>query len=1413
MDKSLRNTLRNVVTQCRRLLEEAVAEVLEGQFGIYASGKIEAADRMGHLSADDREYREQLLVHLQHIQAAGFKTKDAVEQLVREVAFTHLNRFCAYKMMETRSLIRKAVSDGLKSQGFLFYLADYPEEEQLYNEGKQDVAYRHFLEWLGGTLSEEIGVLFSPHDPANRLLPTQRVLDSVLELLNSEELKDIWVEDETIGWVYQYFTPKELRDKARKESQAPRNSYELAFRNQFYTPSYVVQFLTDNTLGRIWYEMRKGETALKEQCQYLVRRPNEVFLAAGEQAPQTNGSTEDLSQEELLKQPVYIPHRPKKDPRSLKILDPACGSGHFLLYCFTLLLIIYEEAYDDSELSSALQQDYPDREEYRKAVPGLILAHNLHGIDIDLRATQIAALALWLRAQKVYQEMGIKKNRPKITKSNIVCAEPMPGEKELLDEFVAELQPTVLGQLMRVVFDRMNLAGEAGSLLKIEEEIRDVVAEAKQQWKAKPKPKQLALLPGFEQPEPEQLSLFDVADVTDEEFWNQAETRVVEALREYANRAVGSQKLLRQLFAGDATQGFAFIDICLKKFDVVLMNPPFGDASLPSKKYIEEVYGDTKGDVYKTFIECFQDRLVPCGLLGIISSRTGFFLGLSSDWRERILLRLYRPLLLADLGYGVLDAMVETAAYVLRNISEEENRNLTLEILPELLAISTDKDFAFSIPKYQKHRGGLKRHQATQELQRLEENGYISFVSGHYKRFTANRGAIKKAKAPILLSYPPLFCFRLLGEEQKETALLEILHNSSDYRCFVVSPLGFSKVPTTPFCYWVGERVRQLFTELLPFESDGRTVRQGLATANDFRFVRTWWEVSPEKMVTGTTRTKPEQFRQQTLEGKQWVSFAKGGEYSPYYADLHLVVNWEENGHPIKEAKLQDLKLGRITPNNSKCWNEGSYFHTGLTWMIRSQVGFNIRNFPAGAIFAHKGPVAFLQNSDLLTYLGLFNSKLFETIVSLQVSFGAYEVGVIKRTPVPDLSQTDTAELSKIAFSCLDLKRGLDTVNEISHVFRLPVLLKSPANTLIDRLATWQEKVSQTEQKLTEYQQKINDIAFQLYSIEDQDRQAIESTLNLQSSAVEEDIEEETDEDTTPDTIEINPQQLTFDLMSYTVGCIFGRWDIRFATGKKQAPELPDPFAPLPVCSPGMLTEDDGLPLRETPSTYPLQIDWDGILVDDPDHPDDIIRRVQDVLEVIWSDKSEAIEKEACEILGIKDLRDYFRKPSNGGFWTDHIKRYSKSRRKAPIYWLLQSSKKNYALWIYYHRLDKDILFKALINYVEPKRRLEESNLEQLRSQKAAAGNTGKAAKQLEKQIDRQEALVSELHDFEEKLRRAANLNLEPDLNDGVVLNIAPLWELVPWNEAKKYWQELIAGKYEWSSIGKQLKAKGKVKC
>jgi hypothetical protein len=681
MDQAVRKRLRGVVTQCRKLLEDSTAQALQGRFGIYAARKkgevhIEDEARMAHLTEEDRACRQDLLDHLEHIQAIGYKPSEALEQLVREISFTHLNRLCAYKMMESRGLIREAVSRGLKSQGFFFYLADHPEDEKLHNGGGQETAYRNFLDWLGGTLSQEIGVLFNPNDPANRIYPPQRVLDEVLALINDGDLKDIWSQDETIGWVYQYFTPKELRDKARKESQAPRNSYELAFRNQFFTPRYVVEFLTDNTLGRIWYEMRKGKTILKDRCKYLVRRPMEIFLKEGEQPPvESKKAREDLSQEELLKQPVYIPHRPKKDPRDLKVLDPACGSGHFLLYAFDLLEHIYEEAWSDEDSPKSevtgrtIQEDFETLDDLRRMVPKLVVEYNLHGIDIDPRAVQIAALALWLRAQKTWKNLHLKASeRPRITKSNIVTAEPMPGEEDMRREFTDSLKPRVLGQIVDEVFEKMKLAGEAGSLLKIEEEIKDAVTAARKQWREGPKPEQqLLFFPGMADPRPKQQELrFDVKGITDERFWEEAEDRILDALKDYAERAENGHATRRRLFAEDAARGFAFIDLCRKRYDVVLMNPPFGEPAKPSKALIERSFPRTKNDMYAAFVERGLGLLHKGGRLGAITSRTGFFLSSFTKWREEILLKEAKPTVFADLGYGVMDsAMVEAAAYCL----------------------------------------------------------------------------------------------------------------------------------------------------------------------------------------------------------------------------------------------------------------------------------------------------------------------------------------------------------------------------------------------------------------------------------------------------------------------------------------------------------------------------------------------------------------------------------------------------------------------------------------------------------------------------------------------------------------------------------------------------------------------------
>ena len=267
--------------------------------------------------------------------------------------------------------------------------------------------------------------------------------------------------------------------------------------------------------------------------------------------------------------------------------------------------------------------------------------------------------------------------------------------------------------------------------------------------------------------------------------------------------------------------------------------------------------------------------------------------------------------------------------------------------------------------------------------------------------------------------------------------------------------------------------------------------------------------------------------------------------------------------------------------------------------------------------------------------------------------------------------------------------------------------------------------------------------------------------------------------------------------ISYLIGLPFGRWDIRYATGERAAPELPDPFAPLPVCPPGMLQNDQGLPAAPTdvPADYPLRISWPGILVDDEGHPEDIAGRVREAIQVIWGARAEAIEQEACEILGVRALRDYFRKPAS--FFADHLARYSKSRRQAPIYWPLATRSGDYTLWLYYHRLSDQTLYSCVNDFVEP--RLAQVS-EQVAGLRRKTGRTGKDEKDLERLTE----LEQELQDFRAELLRVGAF-WKPNLNDGVQITAAPLWKLFqhkPWQKRlKETWEKLEAGEYDWAHL------------
>lgn len=651
MEKDTRQRLESLTLNARRLLEQEFREQLEGRYDILLDGRIPLAAG-AHLSARERVTWDKLVAAIAHKRAQGVNSAYAVAAYLREAAFHTLNRFVALKMLEARKLVKECISRGEDSAGFKEFIALAPGLVALPDNG-----YRLYVECLFDEIAQEVRALFDRRDVATLLWPRRQALHELLTAINDPTIP-AWVwsgeqldannrGDETIGWIYQYFNGEDERRQMRAESQAPRNSRELAVRNQFFTPGYVVKFLTDNTLARTWCEMRNGDTQLVHR-DYLVR-------------------DED----------GFTP-RPKKDPRELRVLDPACGSGHFLLYAFDLLAGepnrglagIYEEAWHDAESPASeptgrtLREDYPTLDALRRALPALVLEHNLHGVDIDPRAAQIAALALWMRAQRAFNDhMVLARERPVVARTHVVTAEPMPGDKALVEAFAASLTPAVLGELFRRMVDEMRHAGNLGTLLRIEGSLQNAVARAREQFVREQAQKQ-PVLPGMSQ-RPSQA--FDLSGVSDERFFDTADERILTALAQLAAQTGGAQSVRRQLFADDASQGIAFIELCRKRFDVVLMNPPFGAASLAAKREFDAAYPRTKNDIYAAFVERGIELLHPGGMLGAITSRTGFFLSSFQKWREEILLKEAPPIVFADLGHGVLDqAMVEVAAYCLR---------------------------------------------------------------------------------------------------------------------------------------------------------------------------------------------------------------------------------------------------------------------------------------------------------------------------------------------------------------------------------------------------------------------------------------------------------------------------------------------------------------------------------------------------------------------------------------------------------------------------------------------------------------------------------------------------------------------------------------------------------------------------
>jgi len=571
--------------------------------------------------------------------------------------------------------------------------------------------------------------------------------------------------------------------------------------------------------------------------------------------------------------------------------------------------------------------------------------------------------------------------------------------------------------------------------------------------------------------------------------------------------------------------------------------------------------------------------------------------------------------------------------------------------------------------------------------------------------------------------------FKLTSSENKESDLLNIIKNFKS-NCqpndiYIVEPDEFKLIPGAPFAYWVSHDVRSSYKDLEMFESNKRTAKQGLATSDDFRFVRTSWEVFD----------------------LDWKPFAKGGEYSLYHSDIHLKVNWRLDGKEMKALVCQKY------PYLKGAWgfvvkNSNYYFRPALTWPLRTTSGFGPRIMPTGCAFGHKGPAIFVENdseTDLLVLQGILSSTAYKYILSLQLAAAdaaarSYEVGLIQKTPIPELSDSTKKIIKELVIEAWNLTFSYDFIDETARAFILPELL-------LEKRFGYSTKT--INQNLEEIQCEINRIGFELYNFKKID---IENALIREGSGFK------------PKKINAQSEKENA-LLSWCVGLSFG-----YLKDQTLKSSQFDKINPL-----------DAINYEERSNFNHNNLTIiDTILTTGFSSDKDLGNRVQIIL------------KGCEEVLSVN-----VSKWLNAEFFKNHLKNYTKSRRAAPLVWPLETISSEYKIWLYAHKLSQQTLLTCINEFIEPE-------IDEITKELTNLMGVNSRTNVQEKRIDKLTSHQLELSDLKGEMLRVSkfwqpNLNDGVQITAAPLWRLFQhkVWQ----KKLKKTWEQLQEGEYDWAHL------------
>jgi hypothetical protein len=640
MHRKAKSAVHDLVLSLRETLEGEIKRALAA-YGIRAEGAWTPADEVRRLTAEERDvHRPRIEAAINREQTAGLDQADAVAAFIRETAYTHMNRLLGLKCLEVRDLIDETITTRLiysgRSKRHRDYLDDHPRAHRASDRGLIPMLKEAYAE-----VSRHIGVVFDPESEYSIIWPRHTALKDCVAEINAldaevaqalgrdpETMPSVYADDTILGWVYQYFQEEEKDRVFRELSTKQISGYDIVPATTIYTEHYMVQFLVENSLGALWMEMHPN-SKLCEAWDYFVEDPN----------LQNDDGTRRRG-------------RDVRPVTTLALLDPAAGSGHFLLYAFDLFAQMYEA-------EARMGGERVDR----PAIARRILRENLHGIDIDERAIQIAALNLYMKACTYagVRLAGLRNGEP--LQMNLVCANIVLRKGPELDDLLARFKNDPWTQeLIETLWEGLQNARELGSLLKVDEQIDALITRKREAEKGT----------FWEHPE---------------ELWDQWKRDFLKTLKAYVDRAAETFDVNRRMFGQEAIKGVQLLDLLTRRYDVVTTNPPYmGDLQMgPTlKKLTKSFYPQSASDLYAAFIErCLQ--LTAQGQYTSMITQQAFMFNVDSAELRTDIVQKKWIRCLAHLGARAFEEIsgekVNTAMFSFRSVPPKDRQSMFFRLL------------------------------------------------------------------------------------------------------------------------------------------------------------------------------------------------------------------------------------------------------------------------------------------------------------------------------------------------------------------------------------------------------------------------------------------------------------------------------------------------------------------------------------------------------------------------------------------------------------------------------------------------------------------------------------------------------------------------------------------------------------